>query len=112
MTARPAGPADVAEPAQVGMQDFEDFAADPVRVHARQRPHDDAVIEVDSSGRPAAALTWSELSRQADRTAAALLDAGVKPGDVVAYQLPNRIEFVTLSTAVRRIGAVAWKISE
>lgn len=106
MTGRPAGPADSAELAQAGPADSEGFAADPVRHHARRRPHDDAVIEVDSSGRPGATLTWSELDRQADRTAAALLDAGVKPGDVVAYQLPNRIEFVTLSTAVRRIGAV------
>src|SRR6185437_15864694 len=100
------GPADSAVQAQVGTQDSEGFAADPVRIHARRRPHDDAVIEVDSAGRPGATLTWSELDRQADRTASALLDAGVKPGDVVAYQLPNRTEFVTLSTAVRRIGAV------
>ena len=35
-----------------------------------------------------------------------LLDLGVQPGEPVAYQLPNRGEFVAITLAALRIGAV------
>ena len=39
--------------------------------------------------------------------ARALADAGVRPGDVVSFQLPNWWEFVALYLATVRLGAVA-----
>ena len=51
-------------------------------------------------------LSWSQLTAGANRTATALLALGVEPGDAVSYQLPNRLEFVTISLAALKIGAV------
>ena len=51
-------------------------------------------------------LSWAQLDVAVARAAAALLRLGVAPGDAVAYQLPNRLEFVTISLATLRIGAV------
>src|SRR5215212_11166585 len=57
---------------------------------------------VDSRGR----LTYGELQERADQCALALLALGVRHGDVVAAQLPNWNEFVVLTLALERIGAV------
>lgn len=51
-------------------------------------------------------LTYGELQQTADRMAANLLWLGVKPGEVVSYQLPNWWQFVVLHLALLRIGAV------
>jgi cyclohexanecarboxylate-CoA ligase len=79
---------------------------DLVRRHARLHPHQDAVIEAESPGRPGGAHTRRELDRRADETASLLLELGVAVGDAVAWQLPNWHEFVVLSLATARIGAV------
>jgi 3-phosphoshikimate 1-carboxyvinyltransferase len=50
--------------------------------------------------------TWRELDAQADSVAMLLLELGVRPGEPVAYQLPNWGEFVVITLAVLRIGAV------
>ncbi len=52
--------------------------------------------------------SWSfaELAAESDRWAVLLLELGVKPGEPVAYQLPNMLEFVAISLAAMRIGAV------
>ena len=73
--------------------------------HARERPSDRAVVEVGEGG---AVRTWtvSELVDAADRWAALLLGLGVRPGEPVAYQLPNVLEFVAISLGTLRIGAV------
>ena len=73
--------------------------------HARERRHDRAVVEVGESG---ALRIWSfgELADTADRWAALLLELGVGPGEPVAYQLPNVLEFVAISLGALRIGAV------
>ncbi|MGW0712556.1 class I adenylate-forming enzyme family protein [Streptomyces sp. NPDC002643] len=52
------------------------------------------------------ALTFGELRTRAERVAAGLYDRGVRPGTVVAWQLPTRIETVLLSLALARLGAV------
>ena len=44
--------------------------------------------------------------RAAGRWAALLLELGVEPGEPVAYQLPNLLEFVAISLGILRIGAV------
>ncbi|WOX23761.1 class I adenylate-forming enzyme family protein [Streptomyces solicathayae] len=51
-------------------------------------------------------LTFGELRDRAERVAAGLHDRGVRPGTVVAWQLPTRIETALLSFALARLGAV------
>ncbi|MFI1100902.1 class I adenylate-forming enzyme family protein [Streptomyces melanogenes] len=51
-------------------------------------------------------LTFGELRDRAERVAAGLYDMGVRPGTVVAWQLPTRIETAVLSFALARLGAV------
>lgn len=51
-------------------------------------------------------LTFGELRDRAERVAAGLFGRGVRPGTVVAWQLPTRIETVLLSMALARLGAV------
>lgn len=55
--------------------------ADAVASHAERRPDAPAYLQGGD------ALTWSELARSADRFAAALVAAGVSPGDRVAVWL-------------------------
>ncbi|MGX9890661.1 class I adenylate-forming enzyme family protein [Streptomyces sp. NPDC002276] len=52
------------------------------------------------------ALTFGELRDRSERVAAGLYDMGVRPGTVVAWQLPTRIETALLSFALARLGAV------
>jgi 3-phosphoshikimate 1-carboxyvinyltransferase len=77
---------------------------DQVRRWAEQRPDQPAVVEC--GGSQPRVWTWRELDAEADRLAGALLDLGVRPGEPVAFQLPNRAEFVAISLAVLRVGAV------
>ncbi|MEU6980339.1 MULTISPECIES: AMP-binding protein [unclassified Streptomyces] len=51
-------------------------------------------------------LTFGELRDRAERCAAGLYGEGVRPGTVVAWQLPTRIETAVLSFALARLGAV------
>jgi cyclohexanecarboxylate-CoA ligase len=73
--------------------------------HARERPDDRAVVEVGEGG-ALKALSFGELDEAARRWAALLLELGVKPGEPVAYQLPNLLEFVAVSLGALRIGAI------
>ncbi|MEU1076882.1 MULTISPECIES: AMP-binding protein [unclassified Streptomyces] len=52
------------------------------------------------------ALTFDGLRDRAERVAAGLYGMGVRPGTVVAWQLPTRIETALLSFALARLGAV------
>ncbi|MGW7544527.1 class I adenylate-forming enzyme family protein [Streptomyces sp. NPDC054770] len=51
-------------------------------------------------------LTFGGLRARAERVAAGLYGMGVRPGTVVAWQLPTRIETAVLSFALARLGAV------
>ncbi|MEE1814969.1 AMP-binding protein [Streptomyces sp. SP18ES09] len=51
-------------------------------------------------------LTFEGLRERAERCAAGLYGRGVRPGTVVAWQLPTRIETAVLSFALARLGAV------
>ncbi|MET9885010.1 AMP-binding protein [Streptomyces sp. NPDC006430] len=66
----------------------------PVLVQAAEDPADDRT------------LSFGELRERAERAAAGLYERGVRPGTVVAWQLPTRIETVLFSLALARIGAV------
>ncbi|MEV3857444.1 AMP-binding protein [Streptomyces sp. NPDC050095] len=55
-------------------------------------------------------LTFGELRDRGERVAAGLHERGVRPGTVVAWQLPTRIETALLAFALARIGAVQTPI--
>ncbi|WP_148668410.1 AMP-binding protein, partial [Streptomyces sp. WAC05950] len=68
----------------------------------------DTTVLIEAAEDPTAdrTLTFGELRDRSERVAAGLYDMGVRPGTVVAWQLPTRIETVLLSVALARIGAV------
>src|SRR3984885_5971018 len=51
-------------------------------------------------------LPFGQIAFESQRVAAGLLACGVKPGDVVSWQLPNGIETITLALALARLGVV------
>ncbi|MFJ4832432.1 class I adenylate-forming enzyme family protein [Streptomyces sp. NPDC088747] len=63
-------------------------------------PHRPVLLQGDRT------LSFGELRDRAERVAAGLHHMGVRPGTVVAWQLPTRIETALLSFALARIGAV------
>ena len=73
--------------------------------HARERPGGRAVVEISADG-SVRELSWAALKNNADGVAAALLLLGVLEGEPVAFQLPNRLEFVTIALGALRAGAV------
>lgn len=75
--------------------------------HVARAPEKTAVVGVRADGHPTRRLTYAELGKLVDRCAANLRRLGVKPGDVVAIQLPNWWEFVVASLACVRVGAAA-----
>ncbi|MFE0137534.1 AMP-binding protein [Streptomyces sp. NPDC059037] len=68
----------------------------------------DAPVLVQAAADPAddRTLTFGRLRDRCERVAAGLYEMGVRPGTVVAWQLPTRIETALLSFALARIGAV------
>ncbi|GAA1643193.1 type I polyketide synthase [Actinoplanes couchii] len=59
-----------------------------------------AIVDGDRS------FTWEQWRTEVDAVARGLQEAGVGPGDVVAVQLPNSVEYQTTHLAVGEIGAV------
>ncbi|MCL6632241.1 MAG: AMP-binding protein, partial [Alicyclobacillus herbarius] len=53
------------------------------------------------------AYTYRELADKVRRVAFGLLEMGIRPGDVVSFQLPNWCEWVILHYACSRIGAIS-----
>ena len=51
-------------------------------------------------------MTWAEAAVHVDELSKGLLGIGVRPGQVVQLQLPNRREFLLAVLAIERIGAV------
>ncbi|MFJ3171704.1 class I adenylate-forming enzyme family protein [Streptomyces roseus] len=77
-------------------------------VAARAALSPGATVLIEAAEDPAddRTLTFSELRERSEQVAAGLYGMGVRPGTVVAWQLPTRIETVLLSLALARIGAV------
>ncbi|OIJ97896.1 cyclohexanecarboxylate-CoA ligase [Streptomyces sp. MUSC 14] len=73
---------------------------DLVDRRARRTPERPALLQGEHR------LTFGELRSRAERVAAGLYAMGVRPGTVVAWQLPTRVETVLLSLALARLGAV------
>src|SRR5437867_6484866 len=51
--------------------------------------------------------TFADLAARAERMAGALGALGVRPGEVVSWQLPNWFEAAALAVAIDRVGAVS-----
>ncbi|MGW5735532.1 MULTISPECIES: AMP-binding protein [Streptomyces] len=68
----------------------------------------DAPVLIQAAADPAddRRLTFGQLRDRCERVAAGLYGMGVRPGTVVAWQLPTRIETALLSFALARVGAV------
>ena len=75
--------------------------ADLVRRAARRDREHAALLQGSSQ------LTWGELDTSADRAAAALAGLGLAPGDRVAIQLGNTLDFPTVYFGAQRAGLVA-----
>ncbi|MFI7386348.1 AMP-binding protein [Streptomyces sp. NPDC049813] len=84
---------------------------DDLRRQARERPRKLAVAARRLKESRTDTLDYAELARLTDRFAGALLDLGVRRGDAVAVQLPNRWELVALMFATIRVGAVICPVS-
>lgn len=69
--------------------------------HASDRPDEPAVIDDDGS------ITWGDLARRVDATAAGLDALGLERGDRVAFQVPDSVEWLVLRLGVSRAGGVA-----
>ena len=70
-------------------------------------PDKEAVVAYRDGEAAVERLTYRELHARVERVAASLAHLGVAKGDVVSYQLPNWWEFMVLTLACARIGAVA-----
>lgn len=84
---------------------------DDLRRQARERPHRTAVAARRIAAARTETLDYAELSRLTDRFAGALLELGVRRGDVVAVQLPNRWEMAPLMFACMAVGAIICPIA-
>src|SRR5215510_4192092 len=74
--------------------------ADVVRVHGAARPDAPALILGDRT------VTFGELDRRSSRAAQALREAGVGPGDRVAFIDKNGPEWFDVTFGVAKLGAV------
>lgn len=72
-----------------------------LRAAVAAEPSRDAVVHAD--GR----YSYGRLAADAETLAVALRHAGVRPGDVVSYQLPNGREAILVALAALRLGAIA-----
>ncbi len=78
-----------------------DYLAD----NAAWTPERPAVV--DTSRGATRVLSYADLRDLVDRLATGLAGLGVRPGEIVAFQLPNWWEFAVLQLALVRIGAVS-----
>lgn len=74
---------------------------DYLKEAVRRDPDKEAIVD------PYRRMTYGELDFMVDRLALGLLELGVKPGDIVSFQLPNWYQFVVIHYALTRIGAVS-----
>ncbi|OKH94847.1 AMP-binding protein [Streptomyces uncialis] len=84
---------------------------DDLRRQARHRPHHLAIAGRRVAEARTDTLDYAELLQLTERFARALAGLGVRRGDFVAVQLPNRWEMVPLIFACARVGAVICPIS-
>jgi len=76
-----------------------------VRKAAHERPEAPAVVAGEQR------LTWAELDAAVDRAAAGFAAEGLSPGDRVAVQLPNGIDWLRAALGALRAGLVVVPIN-
>jgi cyclohexanecarboxylate-CoA ligase len=82
-----------------------DTLRDALQRTAERLPHKPAIIE------GARRTTFAELLRRAEKLARALHEIGLRPGDAIAYQLPNWTETIVVVHAIGVLGAVATPVA-
>ncbi len=78
-----------------------EILADLLEASARRAPDHPAIV----SG--ARTLSYGELDAQATLAASRLIEAGIKPGDIVGLWMPRGIELLMMQAAIAKTGA-AW----
>ncbi|RFU39907.1 acyl--CoA ligase [Actinomadura logoneensis] len=79
---------------------------DDLRRHARATPRKTAVVTRRQADGTTHRLDYEQLAAATDRCAAALVELGLRPGDVLAAQLTDRWELAALTLACVRAGVV------
>src|SRR5258707_11212577 len=74
---------------------------------AAEQPGKAAVIMAGTGQR----ITFAELDAAANRVAHVLFDAGLRPGDHIAFMLENRWEFLAIAWAAQRSGLYYTPVS-
>ena len=82
----------------------DELVTDVLAQHAKERP--DAPAIVDGERR----LTWSRFHLLSQRFALHLRELGVEPGDAVALQMPNWMEYLVCFHGVRFAGAILVQV--
>jgi acyl-CoA synthetase (AMP-forming)/AMP-acid ligase II len=75
--------------------------------NAARWPKDTALVERDPAQGTRRCLTWGEFQARAERVALALEGSGIRPGDRVALQAKNCLEWLPLYFGILRAGAWA-----
>lgn len=78
-----------------------------VEMWAAEGPDDVALVSLDGAGELVAEHTAADLASEARRSARALADAGVRPGDFVFIMLPRGPAWYRAMLGAIRLGAVA-----
>lgn len=78
----------------------------PDRLDERARLTPDKEAVVDSYRR----VTYAQMARMVDRMALGLLELGIRKGDRVTIQFPNRVEGLCLFYALGKIGAIVCPV--
>jgi cyclohexanecarboxylate-CoA ligase len=74
--------------------------------HAAEQPDATAIVAWTGDDRVRTEKTYAELAAASVRIALGLHALGIRKGDIVSFQLNNRWEFMAISLACVRIGAV------
>lgn len=82
------------------------FAYDVVDAWAEEQPERPAVLWTNNEGEKHL-YTFADIKRESDRTAAFLMQLGIRRGDAVLMMLKRRIDFWFTIIALHKIGAVA-----
>ena len=80
--------------------------ADLYSERLRATPDAEACRRFDSQAQAWRSLSWAELAAAAQGFAAGLREAGLKPGDRIAMQLPNGADWMALDWAAHSLGLV------
>jgi fatty-acyl-CoA synthase len=83
------------------------FDGDLLAERARLTPDKLALVAVETGER----LTYAELNERAERAAAAVIAAGVRPGDRYGILFHNSVDFLALFFAAAKCGAIVVPLS-